>query len=82
MVSLQDIFDQDINQQLKRISAAYASTSDTKAVIEDLIQLLNIVFVDFETAKIDAAARAKKGMVFLISGSLLQAIALGLALFK
>ena len=80
MVSLQDVFDQDINQQLKNISESYASTSDTKATIEDLIGLLNIAFVDFESSKMDTAARAKKGMALLILGSLLHAVALGLAL--
>lgn len=77
-VSLQDIVDQDINQKLKTISATYAETSDTKTTIQDIIGLLNIVFVDFESSRLDVALRAKKGMALLILGSLLQAVALGL----
>jgi|GEM_PF-6638907 len=80
-VSLQDIVDQDINQKLKNISATYDETSNTKTTIQAIIGLLNMVFVDYESSRLDAAFRAKKGMALLILGSLLQAVALGLAVF-
>jgi hypothetical protein len=81
MISLKYILQRDYNLDLKNISNQYNTTSDTKKVIGDLISLLNIVLVDIETAEEDTSKRARKGMIFLIIGAFLQALALVLVLF-
>ena len=81
MVSLKNILQRDYNSDLKTISEHYTATSDTEKAFGALISLLNIVLVDIEATEKDTSSRAKKGMIFLIGGALLQALALVLILF-
>jgi hypothetical protein len=81
LVPLKNVLQLDYIADLKTISNHYSTTSDTKKALNALISLLNIVLVDIETAEQDTSTRAKKGMFFLITGALFQALALVLIFF-
>jgi len=81
LVPLKNILQLDYIADLKTISNHYNTTSDTKKAVRALISLLGVILVDIENAEKDTSSRAKRGMIYLIVGALLQAVALFSALF-
>jgi len=81
LVPLKNVLQLDYISDLKTISNHYRTTSDIQKTLHALISLLNVVLVDIENTERDTSSRAQKGMIFLIIGALLQALALISALF-
>ena len=76
MKSLQEITGTKVNAQLKAIANSYDKEKNSSESVKQIIEFLNLMFVDGEAARIDTTHRARLGMTFLIAGTLFQALAL------
>ena len=82
IVSLKFFLQKDYQKDLTIISDYLDIANDAKKAVHALIKLLNVVLVDIEAADKDTYERAKKGIAFLVTGAILQGVAIVLVLFS
>ena len=80
--SLQDITGVQISDQITHIASTYRNAQSSSDPVGEIIEFLNLVFIDFESAQADTVRRSYIGIGLLVVGTLLQSIAVVLVIVK
>ena len=80
--SLQEIIGDNIDARLRAIATTYEDEQNSSKAVKEIIEFLNLMFVDYETAQTDTTQRSRIGMFLLIAGTCCQGVAILVVLFS